>query len=247
MMGKTTGITWADATWNPWVGCTKVSSGCANCYAEREMTRFGKDFNTINRSKTTFRDPLKWKTPKIIFVNSWSDFFHPDVPLHWVDDAWDIMMEADHHIYLLLTKRANNIKDALPLAWHLAKPPEHIWIGVTVEEWEYSHRLVALEEIEASIKFVSIEPFLGPMPDLYSFFPSLDWVITGGESGPGCRKLPLSWVRNIRDQCVDYNIPFHHKQHGGTEKIDGTWGGRELDGVIWDEMPPNRVQNGNRG
>ena len=242
-MGKKTSIEWADATWNPWRGCNKVSAGCKNCYAERDMTSRGFDFNQITRSKTTFNDPLKWRDPQIIFVCSWGDFFHDDVPLEWLDEAWNIMMRADQHIYLLLTKRAQNIKDALPPDWDVENPPAHIWLGVTVESEAEMGRLVALEDIPANTKFVSVEPILGPLPQLYSFFPSIDWVITGGESGPNCRLPDLDWVRDIRDQCVGYNIPFFHKQHGGASKIDKSWGGRELDGIVWDEMPPNKVRD----
>lgn len=236
-MGKTTGIEWAEATWNPWYGCTKVSAGCKNCYAERDMIRFGLDFYNVNRSKTTFKNPLKWKEPKLIFVCSWGDFFHEDVPTIWLDDAWDIMTQADHHIYLLLTKRPQNIMNALPTIWSIDGIPEHIWFGVTVEWREEMWRLVALEKVPATTKFVSVEPILGALPLLHSFFPSLHWVITGGESGSDCRPANLDWFRDIRDQCVDYNIPYFHKQHGGKRKVNGSWGGRELDGKIWDEMP----------
>jgi len=235
-MGKTSAIEWTDATWNSWYGCTKVSEGCKNCYAERDMKRFGKDFNTITRSKTTFRDPLKWKEPRMIFVCSWGDFFHEDVPLEWLDDAWDIMQRADHHTYLLLTKRAQNIKDALPLNWMFGPYP-NVWIGVSVENERQMSRLVALEEIKATMKFVSAEPLLEPLPLLHSFFPSLDWIITGGESGPNARRCDLDWVRDIRDQCVEAGVSYFHKQHGGNRKINGAWGGRELDGRTWDEIP----------
>ena len=237
-MGKISKIEWTDATWNPWYGCTKISEGCRNCYAERDMKRFGKDFNTITRSKTTFRDPLKWNEPRMIFVCSWGDFFHDDVMDKTRDEAWEIMRRTRSHTYLLLTKRPQNIKMMLPLMWELEYQDWlHIWLGVSVENNDQMWRLVALEEIKAMVKFVSAEPLLGPLPLLHSFFPSLDWVITGGESGPDPRPCNLDWVRDIRDQCVDHGISFFHKQHGGSRKINGAWGGRELDGRTWDEMP----------
>lgn len=249
-MGKTTGIQWAQATWNPFYGCTKVSEGCKNCYAEREMKRFGKDFDTITRSKTTFRDPLKWKESRMIFVCSWGDFFHPDVPRDWRNDAWNIMMEADQHVYLILTKRPQYFPLYLPLDWSLANPPNHIWFGVSAENQSRAdERIPTLLNLPAKLHFVSMEPLLGPirLADGWLFDYEwdrnpcagdfIDWIITGGESGPNHRPCDLDWVRSIKDQCLEVGVAFFHKQHGGNRKIDGAWGGRELDGKTWDEIP----------
>jgi protein gp37 len=234
-MAKNSNIEWTDATWNPWMGCTKVSPGCRNCYMFRDQKRFGHDPTVIRRSKTTFRNPLRWKEPRMIFVCSWSDFFHEDVPLTWLDEAWDIMRRTPHHTYLLLTKRASVIRHSLPEDWENGYP--NVWIGVSVESNEQDWRLVALEEISATVKFVSAEPLLGPFETLYSFTPSIDWVIVGGESGPDYRQMNLDWARSIRDQCQKAEVPFFFKQIGGSKKINGAWGGRLLDGREWNEVP----------
>jgi len=241
-MSKTTGIEWADATWNPWMGCTKVSAGCANCYMFREQKRFGHDPTVVRRSKTTFMDPLKWKEPKRIFVCSWSDFFLDDVPIEWMLDALEIIDDCPQHTFMLLTKRPENIQRVLqragvydPVRWLLGMP--NVWLGVSVESDSFMRRLFLLEQIPAKVRFVSAEPLLGPLLGLSAYLPALDWVIVGGESGPGARPIKLDWVRDIRDQCVKYGVPFFFKQWGGTSKVDGTWGGRLLDGRIWDELP----------
>lgn len=236
-MGKGTKIEWADHTWNPWYGCTKVSTGCKNCYAERDMIRFGKNFNTIHRSKTTFSDPLSWDKPAKVFVCSWSDFFHEDVPLDWLDEAWEIMKQTPHLTYLLLTKRAQNIAHALPDDWGEGYP--NVWIGVTVEDNDQLWRLCYLEDVKAVRRFVSAEPLLGPISEMYMFFPSIDWVIVGGESGPNARQMYPEWVEKLRDLCLeDDTVAFFFKQWGGKSKDrDGTWGGRMLDGREWSEVP----------
>jgi len=236
-MGKTTGIEWADATWNPWIGCTKVSAGCANCYMFREQKRFGHDPTKLRRSKTTFEEPLKWKDPRRIFVCSWSDFAYERVPMSWVDEAWEIMRRADWHTYMILTKRPHSLRNILPSDWDWDNGWPHVWIGVTVEDRDNMCRLVALEDFPARVRFVSAEPLLGPLPDLYSFLPTLNWCIVGGESGPNARPMKPEWVRDIRDQCLAYDIPFFFKQWGGMSKVDGAWGGRLLDGRTWDDLP----------
>ena len=250
-MAKVSKIEWTDATWNPWYGCTKISEGCKNCYAERDMRRFGKDFNTITRSKTTFKDPLTWREPRVIFVCSWGDFFHEDVPKDWRDEAWEIMKHyaGSKHTYLLLTKRPQNIKDMLPvLGWPHGWT--NVWLGVSAEnQARANERIPKLLDIPATTHFVSIEPLLGAIRLWQSWlpgkcfeldgkpWPSLDWIITGGESGPNHRPCDLDWVRSVRDQCIESGVAFFHKQHGGNRKIDGAWGGRELDGRTWDEFP----------
>lgn len=234
MMGKQSGIEWTDATWNPWMGCTKVSEGCRNCYMFREQKRYGNDPTVIRRSKTKFNAPLNWHDPLKIFVCSWGDFFHGSVPLRWLDDAWEIIRQCKQHTFLLLTKRAAAIRFSLPDDWGDGWP--NVWIGVSVESQDNTGRIISLEEIPAAVKFVSAEPLLGPI-DLYTYSPTIDWVITGGESGPAARPMDLDWARDIRDQCQKSGMKFFHKQNGGSKKINGTWGGRELDGKIWSDLP----------
>lgn len=237
-MGKISAIEWTDATWNPWYGCTKVSEGCKNCYAERDMKRFGKEFSVITESKTTFRDPLKWKEPRMIFVCSWGDFFHQDVPYVWRQDAWSIMGCAKQHTFLILTKRPENISSMMPEGWFIGgwRNMPNVWIGVSVEKQDYIHRISQLYDIPASKKFVSAEPLLGPL-DFSEHMGFIDWVITGGESGPNYRLCDIHWIRSIRYQCIEAGVAFFHKQNGGNRKINGAWGGRELDGRTWDEIP----------
>ncbi|MBA7542923.1 hypothetical protein ES705_35248 [subsurface metagenome] len=233
-MGKVSKIQWCDATWNPWRGCTKVSAGCKNCYAERLAKRFKREeFGVITRSKTTFYDPLRWEKPLIIFVGSLSDFAHEDVPLVWVDEAWEIMRTADQHTYLILTKRPNELKQLLPDDWGEGYP--NIWMGVSVENDDENWRLVALEEISAVVRFVSAEPLLGPL-DVYSFSPTLDWVIVGGESGLGFRIMREEWALDIRDQCAKAGIPFFFKQWSGIYPMEDPRG-MMLDGREWTERP----------
>ena len=234
-MGKKSGIEWTDSSWSPWRGCTKVSAGCAHCYAERRAKRVGEDFNTIVRSKTTFEDPLKWKDPRRIFVGHLSDFAHETVPLSWIDEVWEIIHRADHHTYMILTKRPHELKMILPDNWGDGWP--QVWLGVTVENDDAMWRLVTLEEIPAVVRFVRAEPLLGQV-DFYSFSPTLDWVIVGGESGPSFRIMKEEWATDIRDQCIAAGIPFFFKQWSGVHpKKDPR--GNLLDGFKWDAMPDN--------
>jgi len=241
-MGKTTGIEWADATWNPWMGCTQVSAGCANCYMFREQRRFGHDPTVIRRSKTTFEDPLKWKEPRRIFVCSWSDFFHPEVPGEWRLEALEIMKCAPRHTYMILTKRPEEGRHLVPDEFWRANP--NIWLGISAEtQYDYEDRLPFLLTYPALVRFISIEPMLGPiclalenLTGMLGIAP-FDWVIVGGESGPNARPMKPEWVYDIRDQCVEAGVPFFFKQWGGTSKVDGAWGGRLLDGRTWDELP----------
>ena len=236
-MAKDSAIEWTDATWNPWMGCTKVSDGCTNCYMFRDQKRYGTDPTLIRRSKTTFRDPLKWKESRMIFVCSWSDFFHEDVPAEWRRDAWEIMGHAKEHTFLLLTKRPENIINMLPTGWiegmHTRWP--HIWIGVTVENQDHVNRLSELYDIPAAIKFMSAEPLLGPI-DLSEHMGFIDWVIAGGESGPDFRVMEEEWATDLRDQCVDAGVPFFFKQWSGVRpKKDPR--GMLLDGQLWTQKP----------
>ncbi len=241
-MAKTSAIEWTDATWNPWMGCAKVSAGCKNCYMFRDQKRFGHDPTVLRKSKTTLFDPLRWKEPRTIFVCSWSDFFWDQVPVFWRAEAWDVMLGCPQHTFLLLTKRPHNILGMLPplplgpLDSSMTLPP-NIWIGVSVESQDHIKRIGELYDIPATVKFLSAEPLLGPL-DLSEHMGFIDWVITGGESDlANPRPCNLDWVRSIRDLCEEHGVPFFHKQHGGKRKIDSAWGGRELDGRTWNEFP----------
>jgi len=236
-MGENTKISWTDHTWNPWMGCTKISAGCKNCYMFREQLAYGKDPTEIRRSKTTFNDPYKWHEPARVFVCSWSDFFHPDIPLEWRDDAWDIMRLTKHLTYQILTKRPDNIKSLLPDDWGDGWP--NVLLGVTVEDADNIWRMEVLAGIPAALRFVSYEPALGPLPPAFvsTYSAQLRWLIAGGESGPGCRWPDPNWIHNAREQCLDEGVPFFFKQWGGTSKLDGVWGGDRLGGLQYHEFP----------
>lgn len=234
------------------MGCTKVSEGCKNCYMFREQKGFGNDPTEIRRSKTKFEDPLKWKDPEMIFVCSWGDFFHEEVPLEWIEEAWSVMARTPHHTYLLLTKRFRNIRGRLPTDWEAdSKRWEHVWLGVSVESQEHVHRIDVLLAIPAYRYFVSVEPMLGPVDLKYHLaddmtrmlgYPTLDWVICGGESDHAYPRLPKNeWVTALRDQCVKADVPFFFKQWGGRKQVEfedkKVWGGRVLEGKVWSEIP----------
>lgn len=234
-MGDNSAIEWTDATWNPVTGCTKVSPGCKNCYAERLALRLQAMGNPRYRAGfdvTLHRDqldlPLRWRHPRRVFVNSMSDLFHEAVPDSFVHEVFRIMAEAGWHTFQVLTKRAERLWQLAPrLGW-----APNIWQGVSVESGRYMSRIYTLLEVPAAVRFLSLEPLLGPLPDLP--LGGIDWVIVGGESGPNYRPFNIQWVRDIRDQCRAAGIPFFFKQWGGrTPKA----GGRTLDGREWDEMP----------
>jgi protein gp37 len=234
-MALSSSIEWTDSTWNPVTGCTKISSGCANCYAERMALRLKAAGNlsyTNGFSVTMHEDmldrPLKWKKPQTIFVNSMSDLFHEDIPTEFIFRVFDVMRRADWHFFQILTKRSERMLELSPqLPW---KP--HIWLGVTVEEQDYTFRINHLRDTNAAVKFLSLEPLLGPISNLS--LEDIDWVIVGGESGPRARPIKESWVVDIRNQCQAENVPFFFKQWGGTNKKKA---GRELEGRTWDDMP----------
>ncbi len=233
-MGKTTAIEWTDATWNPWIGCTKVSPACANCYAERDMKRYGRDFNKITRtSNKTFYSPQTWKEPKKVFVCSWSDFFHNDVPPEWRRDAMEVMERCPQHTFLLLTKRPENIVPFAMRRW--GKIPDNVWIGTTIETQSMADkRIPELLKVNAAVRFVSIEPMLGPVNiDPWLSHALVNWVIVGGESGPHARGLHIDWVRSLRDQCANAHVPFMFKQWGEVGH-DGVRRGRKLTGCALD-------------
>ncbi len=228
-------IEWTEVTWNPCTGCTKVSPGCKHCYAERMAKRlqamgnhrYSKGFQPAMHGDL-LRLPLRWKRPRVIFVNSMSDLFHPEVPLSFIQEVFDVMNQADWHIYQILTKRSQRLRECDGrLEWN-----KHIWAGVSVETADYAYRIERLRQTGAHVKFISFEPLLGPMPGLD--LTGIDWVIAGGESGPGARPMAAEWVKGIRDRCVSASAPFFFKQWGGVNKKKN---GRELDGRTWDETP----------
>jgi protein gp37 len=222
-------------TWNPVTGCTKISPGCKNCYAHRMARRLhamGQPRYRNNFDVTLHPDlleqPLRWAQPRKIFVNSMSDLFHPEVPEDFIRAGFDVMGRAYWHTFQILTKRSDRLVEiAKRLPWH-----DNIWMGVSVENREYTYRIEHLRKVPAAIRFLSVEPLLGPIPRLP--LQGIDWVIVGGESGPRCRKIEPEWVRHIRDRCLAFGVPFFFKQWGGTRK---KLSGRELDGKTWDEMP----------
>ncbi|MBV9507387.1 MAG: phage Gp37/Gp68 family protein [Acidobacteriia bacterium] len=234
-MGTNSQIEWTDVTWNPVTGCTKISPGCKHCYAERMANRLqlmGQK-NYRNGFEVTLQShmldlPLRLKTPKRIFVNSMSDLFHADVPLDYIQQVFGVMRQADWHQYQVLTKRADRLEE---LSHRLPWAP-HIWMGVSVENADYVTRIDHLRRTAARVKFLSVEPLLGPLPDLDLH--GIDWVIVGGESGPGARPMQPGWVATIRDQCLRAGVAFFFKQWGGVNKKRT---GRELDGRTWDELP----------
>lgn len=235
-MGKQSAIEWTDHSWNCWYGCLKVSPGCKQCYMYRDMKRYGRDPMVVNRAKpATFNAPLKWTQQAKVFTCSWSDFFIKEAD-QWRDEAWEIIRKTPHLTYQILTKRPGNIKDRLPTGWGNGWP--NVWLGVSVENQEYSWRIFELGNIPATVHFVSYEPALGPLNLKGEMQRGMvDWLISGGESGYKPRPASPEWFRSIRDQCQTYSISFFHKQNGGYRKVDNAWGGRELDGRTWDEMP----------
>jgi protein gp37 len=234
-MSANSRIEWTDATWNPVRGCTKISPGCKHCYAERFAERFrgvqGHPFEQgfdLRLVPEKVAEPLHWKKPQRIFVNSMSDLFHDQVPLDYIQRVFSVMNEADWHQYQVLTKRAERLEE---LTNDLSWAPQ-IWMGVSVENEGYLWRVDHLRRTGAHVKFLSIEPLLGPLGKLN--LQGIDWVIVGGESGPGARRMNPEWVTDIRNQCINAGVAFFFKQWGGVFKKKT---GRELEGRIWDQMP----------
>lgn len=234
-MGTKSTIEWTEATWNPVTGCTKISPGCKHCYAERlsHRLRLMGQPNYINGFALTLQPqalelPSRWKSPQTIFVNSMSDLFHKSVPTEYIHQVFDTMVRANWHRYQILTKRSERLLQLSPqLPWQ-----HHIWMGVSVENQDYTFRVDHLRRTEARVKFLSLEPLLGPLPQLN--LANIDWAIVGGESGPGARPMRKEWVLDIRDQCLAARVPFFFKQWGGFNKKRA---GRELEGQTWDQMP----------
>lgn len=234
-MALQSSIEWTEATWNPVTGCSKISPGCKHCYAERMARRLQAMGHPHYRNgfevalhEDALDLPLRWKRPQAIFVNSMSDLYHPNVPLRFIKKVFATMHEAHWHRYQILTKRAERLAE---ISGKLPWAP-NIWQGVTVEHADYAHRIDLLRQTGAHIKFLSLEPLLGPMPKLK--LRGIDWVIVGGESGPGARPMAAEWVTDIRDQCQKAGVAFHFKQWGGVFKKRN---GRLLEGRTWDELP----------
>lgn len=245
-MGLGSSIEWTEATWNPVAGCTVLSPGCTNCYAMRMARRLeamgqpkyagttrisggrAKWVGKIVLDEAALKVPLSWKKGRLIFVNSMSDLFHEDVPLEFIKRVFEVMASTPQHTYQILTKRAERLSE---LNKHLSWA-DNVWMGVSVESQPYWERAKHLKRTDARTKFLSLEPLLGPLE--LDDLSGIDWVIAGGESGPGARPIRESWARAIRDACIRSDVAFHFKQWGGVNKKAT---GRKLDGRTWDQMP----------
>jgi len=228
-------IEWTECTWNPVTGCTKTSLGCQNCYAARMArrlkamghARYSNGF-AVTLHEDVVELPLRWKKPQTVFVNSMSDLFHPQVPLDFIRRVFEVMAAAQQHRFQILTKRAARLAAvASKLEW-----PPNVWMGVTVEAAAYVSRVEQLLEVPAAVRFLSLEPLLDAVEDLP--LAGIDWVIVGGESGPGARLMQPGWVRRIRDECLAAEVAFFFKQWGGVRRTEA---GRHLDGRLWSQMP----------
>lgn len=238
-MAQSSSIEWTDVTWNPASGCTKISPGCDNCYAERFAERwrgipnhpyeFGFD---LKLHPERLEQPVKLKRPSFIFVNSMSDLFHKDIPFDYIDKVFDVMERANQHVYQVLTKRSSILKRYVNARYKSRPVPEHIWLGVSLENSDQLSRVRHLQDANVSVRFLSIEPLLGPIEVID--LTHIAWVIVGGESGPGHRPMAPEWVRSIRNQCLDANVAFFFKQWGGHRPKSN---GRELDGREWNDRP----------
>jgi len=243
-MASQSNIEWTEVTWNPVTGCDRVSPGCDNCYALRlagRLKAMGQPRYQLDGDSRTSGPgfglrchedlvdvPRRWRKPRLVFVNSMSDLFHPDVPLTFIRRVFDTMVDTPQHTYQVLTKRSKRLAQvASDLEW-----PRNVWMGVSVENGLYRFRIEHLRQVPSKVRFLSIEPLLAPVGTLD--LEGIHWVIVGGESGPGARPIEEAWVTDIRDQCVDSSVAFFFKQWGGRTPKSG---GRELAGATWDEMP----------
>ncbi|HEY4843474.1 MAG TPA: phage Gp37/Gp68 family protein [Terriglobales bacterium] len=243
-MAERSSIEWTDATWNPVRGCTKISPGCKHCYAETFAERFrgvkghpyeqGFDLRLV---PDKLAEPLRWRTPKRVFVNSMSDLFHEEVPDSYIESVANVMVQAQWHTYQVLTKRSTRMRDLLQTKLRFAAAEPHIWWGTSVEDKKHGvPRIDHLRSAPAGVRFLSIEPLLEELGPLK--LSGIHWVIVGGESGPGARMMQREWVISIRSQCRQQNVPFFFKQWGGVRKSKA---GRLLDGRTYDEMPVNQI------
>jgi protein gp37 len=243
-MGTRTGIEWTEVTWNPTTGCDRISAGCDNCYAlalARRLKAMGQakyqhdgDPRTsgpgfgLTTHADALRLPYSWGSPRVVFVNSMSDLFHARVPAGFIAEVFSVIADTPQHTYQVLTKRSSRLRK---IAGRLDWPP-NLWMGVSVEDNDALYRVDDLRSVPAAVRFLSCEPLLGPLDGLR--VDGIDWVITGGESGPRHRPLDVSWVTSIRNTCVDAGVPFFFKQWGGRTPKEG---GRDLEGRRWDQMP----------
>ena len=243
-MSNGSSIEWTDATWNPTTGCDRVSAGCDNCYAltlakrlkAMGLVKYQNDGDprtsgpgfALTLHEETLSAPYGWRSPRLVFVDSMSDLFHPEVPLDFIRRVFEVMADTPRHTYQILTKRSQRLASlAQDLDW-----PSNVWMGVSVENDRYAFRVDHLRTVPAEVRFVSAEPLLGPLPELD--LSSIHWLIAGGESGPNARPMDESWVRGLRDHCQAKGVAFFFKQWGGRTPKSG---GRELDGTFYDELP----------
>jgi protein gp37 len=238
-MADNSKIEWTEATWNPVTGCTQVSPGCAHCYAKTFAERWQGVPNhpyeqgfELRLWEHRLEQPLRWKKPRVIFVNSMSDLFHEQIPLDFVRKVFDVMVRANHHTFQILTKRDVRLAELAPdLPW-----PPNIWMGVSIENRRFVHRADRLRLVPAAIRFISAEPLLGPLDSLD--LDGIHWLIAGGESGSQHRPVKAEWLRSLQEKCQQKSVPFFFKQWGGRTSKSG---GRTLDGRLWDEMPSSPV------
>lgn len=241
-MADNSKIEWTEATWNPVTGCTQVSPGCAHCYAKTFAERWrgipGHPYEQgfeLRLWEERLEQPLRWRRPRLIFVNSMSDLFHEEIPFEFIRRVFDVMVRAEHHTFQVLTKRDQRLAELAPdLPW-----PENVWAGVSIENRRFVKRTELLRQVPAAVRFVSAEPLLGSLANLN--LTGIDWLIAGGESGPKHRPIDADWLRSLQRQCKRENVPFFFKQWGGRTSKSG---GRVLDGQEWSEMPAPKDRSG---
>jgi len=251
-MSDKSSIEWTDSTWNPVTGCTKVSPGCKNCYAETFAERWrgvlGHPYEQgfdLRLWPERLRLPLDWKEPRMIFVNSMSDLFHKDISDQFIRKVFETMIKADHHIFQLLTKRAERMTEWTNRFFPKGKLPKHIWLGVSIETQQYMKRAILLQKVPAKIRFLSVEPLLGQVDFKSYHLRGIHWIIVGGESGHKARPMNPNWVREIRKQCYKNDVAFFFRQWGTFnaegERVGKKNAGRVLDGKTWNEKPSNTI------
>lgn len=238
-MADNSPIEWTDATWNPVTGCTKITAGCDNCYAARFAERFrgvsGHPFENgfdLTLRPERIHQPLKWRRPRMIFVNSMSDLFHKGVSDTFVDQVFETMESADWHVFQVLTKRSSRMQRYLNHRYEATCPPVNVWCGVSVEDARGAARIEHLRNTHCAVRFLSVEPLIGSVGQVD--LSGIHWVIAGGESGPSARVMHIDWAREIRDECRRQDVPFFFKQWGGIRPKSG---GRALDGKEWSQFP----------
>lgn len=238
-MSENSTIEWTDTTWNPVTGCTKISAGCDNCYASRFSERFrnvpGHPFESgfdLTLRPQRLLQPLDWKKPRMIFVNSMSDLFHKDIPHSHISSVFDTMEKANWHVYQVLTKRSSLLQKFINARYQDRKAPPHMWFGVSVENEQATSRIAHLQKANAGVRFLSVEPLIAPVGKLN--LQGIDWVILGGESGPHARPMDKKWAIDVRNQCVKAGVAFFFKQWGGRSPKSG---GRLLEGKEWSQFP----------